>query len=173
MLYNLIKGGMHMPFFDNLGKKVGEAAQAAAKKSNELVEVTKLNMSVNSEEDKASKLYEGIGKKLYANYKAGAESLPDFSGEFEQINACEENIKEIRKRIMNLKNVKLCQNCGAELAEKAMFCPKCGAKQEVIPPAPVQEDKAPQAAPSFCPECGTEMPADTTFCSNCGAQIQK
>jgi hypothetical protein len=29
-----------MPFFDNLGKKVGEAAQAAAKKSNELVEVT-------------------------------------------------------------------------------------------------------------------------------------
>jgi len=37
-----------MAFFENLGKKVGEAAQAAAKKSGELVEVTKLNVNINS-----------------------------------------------------------------------------------------------------------------------------
>ena len=162
-----------MPFFDNLGKKVGEAAQAAAKKSNELVEVTKLNMSVNTEEDKVSKLYGEMGRKLYASYKAGEEALPDFTGDFEQINVCEQNIKEIRRKIMELKNVKLCQKCGAELAPTAMFCPKCGAKQETAPPPPEPEVKVEEAASSFCPECGTEVLADTAFCSNCGAQIPR
>lgn len=160
-----------MPFFDNLGKKVGEAAQAAAKKSNELVEVTKLNMAVNSEEDKANKLYGEMGRKIYENYKQGMQTSPDFSSEFEQLNVCEQNIKDIRKKIMDLKNVKLCQKCGAELAETAMFCPKCGAKQEEVPPVQQQDTKV-EEAPAFCPQCGGEITADTVFCSNCGAKVR-
>jgi hypothetical protein len=39
-----------MAFFENIGKRVSEAAQVAAKKSSELVEVTKLNSSISSEE---------------------------------------------------------------------------------------------------------------------------
>ena len=50
-----------MSFFENLGKKVGEAAQAAARKSSEIVEVTN-NASINAEEDKIQKLYSEIGK---------------------------------------------------------------------------------------------------------------
>jgi hypothetical protein len=37
-----------MPFFDNLSKKVSDAAKSAAKKSGDLVEVTKLNRAISS-----------------------------------------------------------------------------------------------------------------------------
>jgi ribosomal protein L40E len=131
-------------------------------------------MSVNSEEDKVNKLYGEIGRKLYASYSAGESSAPDFTAEFEQIDACEKTIKDIRKKIMELKNVKLCQKCGAELAPAAMFCPKCGSKQEAAPPPPAPEVRVEEpAAKCFCPECGTEVTSDTAFCSNCGTQIPR
>ena len=47
-----------MNILDNISKRVSEVAQVAAKKSSEVVEITKLNMSINTEEDKVQKLYE-------------------------------------------------------------------------------------------------------------------
>ena len=47
-----------MAFFGDLGKKVSEAAQTAVKKSGELVEITKLNMSIGSEEEKINEIIE-------------------------------------------------------------------------------------------------------------------
>ena len=39
-----------MDFFSDLGKKLGDAAEATVSKANELVEVTKLNAQIASEE---------------------------------------------------------------------------------------------------------------------------
>ena len=32
-------------------------------------------------------------------------------------------------QLLDLKNLRKCANCGAEIDEKAEFCPKCGAAQ--------------------------------------------
>ena len=41
-----------MSFFDELGQKVSKAAQVAAEKSGEIVEITKINANISSEESK-------------------------------------------------------------------------------------------------------------------------
>ncbi len=52
-----------------------------------------------------------------------------------------------------------CKTCGAELAENAKFCPKCGSKIE---------------PKHFCSSCGAELQSNAKFCPKCGSnQIEK
>lgn len=154
-----------MAFFENIGKKVGEAAQAAAKKSSELVEVTKLNMSISSEEEKMQKLYIKVGKKLYEEYSLNSELYPEFKEDCEAIMNHELAIQNLKEKMLEVKNVKICQGCGVEVERSIMFCPKCGNKFEHAEP---EEPK--QTSDVSC-SCGAQIPAGTAFCSNCGAKI--
>ncbi len=155
-----------MAFLENLTKKVGEAAQTAAKKSGELVEITKLNLSVNAEEDKINKLYLQIGKKIYASYISGVPADNTIEEDCRTITEHEGVIKELKEKIMDVKNVKACMGCGAEMEKNAMFCVKCGTKVESSEPAaPVQEEK-------FCPSCGAKVAGGAAFCPGCGSKIE-
>ncbi len=158
-----------MAFLENLGKKVGEAAQAAAKKSSEIVEVTKLNGNINSEEDKIQKLYSQIGKTIFDSYRqtGGADDLVKEA--CEQIVAHEDNIKALREKIAEVKGIKSCVTCGAEMDRVQLFCSKCGAKNE-LPKAEETQTPEQPAAPA-CPSCGTALTPGSAFCTNCGTKL--
>lgn len=120
-----------MSVFDNFTKKVTDTAKAAAKKSSELVEVTKLNMSIGSEEDKIQKVYNDIGKMAYAAFARGEEINEAYKVNCEKIKSYEDTINKMKQKILELKNTKACPGCGEELDASVAFCSKCGAKQEV------------------------------------------
>ncbi len=151
-----------MSFLENIGK----AAQAAAKKSGELVEITKLNMNINSEEDKIQKQYTQIGKLIYEKFKATGDIDSEFVASCETIKTHEQNISNLKEKILETKNLRLCSGCGAEMDRNAMFCAKCGAKQDVQPAAGQQN-----VATAACPACGAQIPAGSTFCTSCGAKL--
>jgi predicted nucleic acid-binding Zn ribbon protein len=159
-----------MAFLENLGKKVGEAAQAAAKKSGELVEITKLNVNINSEEDKIQKLYSQIGKAIFEKYKVQGVAEDDIKEACENIIVHEQNIKSLREKIAEVKGTKQCIGCGAEMERNQVFCSKCGTRNENAPAGPT-EQAAPQAAPLKCPACGAELQQGSAFCTNCGAKL--
>ena len=156
-----------MAFLENIGKRVGEAAQAAAKKSGELVETTKLNVNIGSEEDKIQKLYTQIGKTVFEKYNATGVADPDLKDSFEAIKVHEQNIKVLKEKIMEIRSVKTCVNCGAEMDKAQLFCSKCGTKNE----ATVAHEAEAQPASVTCAACGATLPADSAFCTNCGAKI--
>ena len=54
-----------------------------------------------------------------------------------------------------------CSNCGTEIADNAVFCPSCGAKQA----------KQPQNRP-VCRSCGAPLKAGAQFCPACGAKVE-
>ena len=118
-----------MSVFEKVGRKVSDTAKAAAKKSGDIVEVTKLYMSIGSEEEKIKKVYIDLGKALYETYSTGGEVDEISKGYCESIKSYEDNIKEIKLKILELKDLKLCQSCSAEIDSEFDFCPKCGAKQ--------------------------------------------
>ncbi|WP_368490864.1 hypothetical protein [Clostridium sp. BJN0013] len=90
-----------MSFLDNLNKTVGSAASAAAKKSGELVEITKINMSINKEEDNINKVYAKIGKKFY---EANADSMEndEYAKLFKQIKKHQQTINELKKKLKQI-----------------------------------------------------------------------
>ncbi len=162
-----------MAFFENLGKKVGEATQAVAKKSSEIVETTKLNSSINSEEDKIQKLYIQIGKAAYAQFTQTGAAEEYLKESCEAIAAHEQNIVALREKIAEVKGTKTCINCGVEMERTQVFCSKCGTKNE-LPQAPAPEagPAAQESAAEFaCPSCGTKLPAGSAFCTNCGTKM--
>ena len=142
-----------MAFFENVGKKMGE-----------MVEVTKLNSSINSEEDKIKKLYLEIGKKTYARFSAGEEVADDIAEEVNAIKTGIENIANLKVKILEAKNLKQCIKCKGELELAVTFCPNCGEKQPVI------EVKAEAPKGNACPACGASVALGTKFCNNCGAK---
>jgi len=156
-----------MSFLENLGKTISGAAQTAAKKSGEMVEITKINMAIGSEEDKIEKLQLQIGKKVYENAVAGAAiSSDDFKDLCNEITERNNTIKDLKAKILEVKSIKLCA-CGAELAKEEQFCNKCGVKQEAI-----VEEAAPTAAAAACPKCNAPLAADAGFCGSCGEKLK-
>jgi hypothetical protein len=157
-----------MSVFENFTRKVTETAKAAAKKSSDLVEVTKLNMSIGSEEDKIEKVFKEIGKTVYESFARGENVDEMFTDKCKEISAYEENIKEMRNKVLELKNTKVCPNCREELDIEVAYCSKCGTKQE-IPQLTVKEEVPVE---KLCPNCKTPCEANSTFCTNCGTKME-
>lgn len=50
-----------------------------------------------------------------------------------------------------------CRNCGSQINDNAIACPKCGAN--------------PRTEKNFCPACGIATNANQVLCINCGASL--
>ncbi len=157
-----------MAFLENLGKRVGEAAQAAAKKSSEIVEVTKLNANISSEEEKIQKLYIQIGKAVYGEFISPGDMKEDIKSLCNQISEHEQSIKGLKEKIAEVKGTRQCVSCGAELDRAQVFCSKCGSKNEAAPSV----EEPPQPAAVFCPGCGCSLDQNALFCTNCGTKVR-
>ncbi len=152
---------------ESFTRKVTDTAKAAAKKSSELVEVTKLNMNISSEEDKIEKLYLEIGKTIYESYAKGETTNELFVEKCKQIDLHNNNINEMRRKILELKHEKICPNCREELDISALYCSKCGTKQEIIE-TPVAEE----IVEKKCSECGSVVEEESLFCTKCGNKLE-
>lgn len=156
-----------MPFFENLGKKVGEAAQSAAKKSNEFIEINKLNSNINSEEEIIKKIFEQIGRIVYENFCLNPDKAVDCKELCQQIKDHEDIIKNFELKVHQIKNLKICPECKCEVSNTKAFCPKCGAKLKL-------EDIPEQNQESVvCSECGAEFQKGSAFCGSCGHKVQQ
>ncbi len=157
-----------MAFLENIGKKIGETAQAAAKKSSEIVETTKLNANINAEEDKIHKLYSQMGKAVYQKFTETGNTDDYLREACEQIITHEQNIKGLKEKIAEVKGIKSCVGCGAEMDRAQIFCAKCGAKNEIVQAEP---EAAAEAATTPCPSCGSPLAPGSAFCTNCGTKL--
>jgi len=121
-----------MSVFDKFTNKVTDTARAAAKKSGELVEASKLNAAINQENEKVAIQYETIGKLIYERYSNGERLSEDINSKCNEIVDIKTNIQGLKDRVIELKNIKICKNCSHEIEEDVIFCPNCGMKQVVI-----------------------------------------
>ncbi len=160
-----------MSILDDLTKKVSTTAKAVSKKSGDIVEVTKLNMAIGTEEEKIQKAYFEMGKAVYDAYTKNEEIDGASKEIYEKIKTYESNIKELKDKVLEHKSLKVCPSCNTELDIEIAFCPKCGTKQEI--PQPKEETEVVEEAPKdrACPICGLANSPDAAFCSKCGAKF--
>lgn len=92
-----------MAFLDDLSKKVGKAAQAAVKKSNELVEITKLNAHISSIEDRNKVNYQKIGEICFEQYTSGHELSESIAEFCKQITENQAAIKDLQSQVETIK----------------------------------------------------------------------
>jgi hypothetical protein len=115
-----------MTIFDNFRDKVMGATRSAVKASSEFIEVTKINLSIKSEEDKAKEIMFEIGKVIFESYKEGKALEAELSMKCDSIIESESKITEMKNKIMEIKNIRKCDGCGAEIDAESSYCHKCG-----------------------------------------------
>lgn len=116
-----------MEFLDQVKKTATDVAQKVAKKSNELVEVSKIKYEVYDLNADIKKLYTEIGKQVY-NQMKNSEALPEeISMKCEIIEAKFAKIEALKRKEKDLKKQITCPVCQKECADTDEVCPYCGA----------------------------------------------
>lgn len=156
-----------MAFFDRLGETIVSKSKDVAQKTKDFAEVSNLNSQIRSQEDLIRNAYMEIGQLYYAANRSNPNGL--YGEQIRAILAAEAEIEIRRQKIREIKGVKTCEQCGADIPLGATFCANCGAKVEVVPVQPAADT---QPAAIHCPECGAELPADAAFCTSCGFKIK-
>ena len=127
-------GNVYMDFkngFSKITKSLSESASSVVQKSNDLIGVSRLNDEINNEEKKKDLIYIAIGKVVYNRFINKAELSEEFKHKCEAVLEHDEQIKIIMGKISNVKRIKKCSNCGADMNISINFCPDCGVMQKL------------------------------------------
>lgn len=119
-----------MDKLSDIGRKVATAAKSVTKKSEDVVEITKLNLTIGNEEDKIKRLLYEIGSELYRGYTSGKAYEGFYGKQCEEVKQIEENISLLRERILVLKGNRTCSRCKSVVSLDVNYCPHCGEKLE-------------------------------------------
>lgn len=120
-----------MAFFDELGKKAQAVAAVAVDKAKDAAELTKISVSVASEQRDIDKNYRTIGEWFVSEYEG---EIPDAVRDLvEAVTASKAKIAELEASKPTkeetaqepLDTQKICPICGT--ASDSKFCPQCGA----------------------------------------------
>lgn len=122
-----------MAFFEDLGKKLTKVGEAAAEKTKEVAELTKVNAKILDAQNKLDKAYIEVGKRYVEIHPVNEED--DMKPAVDAVYALEDQLKELRRQLQDLKGTFKCDVCGTQCNAEAAFCSKCGAelkKEEII-----------------------------------------
>ncbi|MBR5970590.1 MAG: zinc ribbon domain-containing protein [Lachnospiraceae bacterium] len=152
---------------DDLGKKLSEAGKSTLAKTRELSSVSKLNSAIRAEERTQESLFTQLGKE-YFNLR-GEEVGGDFADIVREIRESRERSEELQAQINDIRGIRSCPECDAEVPLGAIFCNICGVK---LPEYEAPEREGQQTT-ERCPGCGREVDEADKFCPTCGTKIER
>ncbi len=138
-------------------------AQTAVSKSKEMAETTRVNVEISNVQQKIREVQMNLGRHVLENpalMPAPDETAADLIRQAQEAN---EKLTALQQTLLDLRNVNICPNCGAEVSRTSKFCGKCGAPME----RKVLED----TPTPVCPHCGAPIEEGATFCGNCGEKL--
>lgn len=126
--------------FSKITQSISAGAANAVKKTTELYEIGKINLSIQSEKKEIKELEEKIGHIIYKSYKNKLKKnkLSEFSTEpgdkvLQLCRKIDEHLKTIEALNMDIekiKNSRSCSICGMELPVDSKNCPYCIKSEE-------------------------------------------
>lgn len=115
-----------MDFFDRLGDSIVNVTQGAMEKGKDVTDVAKLQYELKTKENFCKTQYEEIGRRFYQERK---DVIPeDYMDLFEEVEAANNRIRELKDMIAEKKGSTSCPKCGAVVSAKAAFCSECGTR---------------------------------------------
>lgn len=144
-----------MAFFDELSRKLSDAGQNVSQQTKNLGDLARLSSLISDRKKKLSTQCFELGKAYYKAHQH--DENPEFPELVASITALFAEIGQAEDSVRQIKGLKKCPNCGADIPVKSVFCPSCGT-----------QIGTPQR---LCPGCGREAAEGTSFCIFCGARL--
>jgi len=159
-----------MDFFNRIGKTISSTTQNVVRGTKDLTDIARLNSLISDEQKQIQGLYTQLGKLYYESSQSGKDNHEALSKLCHAIASAYDRIDKYNEEIHQIKGIRKCSNCGAEVPVSSVFCGACGTKVEEKP-----EDSEPQPQPEpkrFCTNCGTELSDGLLFCTTCGQKVE-
>jgi chaperonin cofactor prefoldin len=135
-----------MAFLDDIKNSIHEFANASdgmVKRSGDLLEIQKVRIQIGNLETDLRNMYAQVGEYFIEN--CDRSTLPEeFNNILIRIDECKEAKAQLNERIAAIKGVTVCQGCGKEVPDDALFCPNCGTKIEKKEPEVEPEAETPE-----------------------------
>ncbi len=114
--------------FEEILRKAKKMANTAGKKTEELVDISKLKLSALDVNNDIKILNEKLGTAVYSMRKAGYENEELIQSLIEEIDEKRRDLKTIQEKIATLQKTKECPCCQAKNGKDAYYCQKCGCR---------------------------------------------
>ena len=122
-----------MGLSDDVMVNVKSAANSVGKKTNEIVDYSKLRFTASGLNNEIRKKYQTLGEEVYTSTKIGSEDTKSIELLIKEIDELKAQLQATKEQITYAKNKIICPVCKAELNKDSLFCNKCGAKIESDP----------------------------------------
>lgn len=113
---------------DDVFEKAREAVNIAAKKTEEVVNISKLKLECMKVNGEIKSLYEKLGNSIYQMYHEGYQNDDLVHSLCEEVDDLLAKLEVLNQQIADLQNVALCPVCGHKNVKDSFYCAKCGAK---------------------------------------------
>lgn len=131
-----------MDFLNKLSKKATETYQATKEKAITISEELKIKGKISDLKEKVEEMYLDIGKIVYNELKDGKNvTEEEILLKCEEISKSKDEISKLKSKLLAIKKIKKCDNCGAELEIDDRFCSKCGKEQPVIENVEIKKEE--------------------------------
>ncbi|HIZ19756.1 MAG TPA: zinc ribbon domain-containing protein [Firmicutes bacterium] len=117
-----------MSTFDDVFSKAKSVAETAGKKTGEMIEVARLKIQAGDMEREISSMLEGLGRLVYESRREGADAAGKMDDCCQKLDEKYEELAKARAKIDEYRNQITCKNCGAQNADDAVYCKRCGVK---------------------------------------------
>lgn len=127
---------MAKDFFGSLTDTFAKAAKDLTGRAETIYETQKLKNKISGEKRQIEKAMADLGRIVYRRYQEGISVEEAEDAICVQIDERYQQIKRLKKEAEELKEQRVCPNCGSSVGKNDAFCSKCGASC----PVPEEED---------------------------------
>jgi hypothetical protein len=132
-----------MGLLDDVMVNVKSAATTVSKKTNDIVDYSKLRFTASGLVNEIRKKYQTLGEEVYTCSKIGSNDSQDIELIIQEIDDLKAQLQATNELLTTARHKITCPKCKAVLDKESAFCNKCGAKIDVIieEPEEVSEDE--------------------------------
>ena len=118
---------MAKDFFGSLTDTFAKAAKDLTGRAETIYETQKLKNKISGEKQQIEKAMADLGRIVYRRYQEGISVEEAEDAICVQIDERYQQIKRLKKEAEELKEQRVCPNCGSIVGKNDAFCSKCGA----------------------------------------------
>ncbi len=130
-----------MGIFDDVVLNAKNAAQNVGKMAGQLVDMSKLRISLSEINGEIGRRFTELGQFVYEAKKTGVVDDAILAEKLAGIDDLYAQTAQISEQLDVLQNRSTCPVCGKKVAQDAAFCSACGAKLVREEPTPAEENE--------------------------------
>jgi hypothetical protein len=119
-----------MEFWDEVYKKISDAANYTAKETGKMTEIAKVKFNLLREKGKLDDAYKAMGEIYYKQMKTSEYDDKQITAAYDKIEKSVVEIERLNTLLNALSNTTVCSGCGKKVEKGTPFCSQCGTKIE-------------------------------------------